>query len=365
MATHPRACSTAFERVFMTRRDILQTAHEPFGDAFYYGPERLSVRFADDEEARLKSGFSKSTYKTIMDRLEADGKEGKRVFIKDIAHYLLPPEGTDAHIAKSLVGGHPLTDGHELDSNSSSPSSPSNHTTGTVNGPTDAAVDEEPENPTVMPTDMLRGFHWTFLIRHPRRSIPSYYRCTIPPLDDVTGFHDFMPSEAGYAELRKLFDYLLEQSVIGPARAGDRVPVDEALNSGSGSETSSLSSDAPRRAAITVIDADDLLQRPEAVLRTYCKEVGIDYTPQMLEWGDDDNQQYAAKAFEKWYGFHHDAIESTCLKPRPHGHKTPTVEEEDAEWRKKFGDEAAKTIRETVDANIPHYDYLKSFAIKI
>lgn len=168
-----------------------------------------------------------------------------------------------------------------------------------------------------MPTDMLRGFHWTFLIRHPRRSIPSYYRCTIPPLDDVTGFHDFMPSEAGYAELRKLFDYLLDQNIIGPARAGDRVPVDEALN---GSETSSLSSDAPRRAAITVIDADDLLQRPEAVLRTYCKEVGIDYTPQMLEWGDDDNQQYAAKAFEKWYGFHHDAIESTCLKPRPHGH---------------------------------------------
>lgn len=59
----------------MTRRDILQTAHEPFGDAFYYGPERLSVRFADDEEARIKSGFSNSTYKTIMDRLGNDGKE--------------------------------------------------------------------------------------------------------------------------------------------------------------------------------------------------------------------------------------------------------------------------------------------------
>lgn len=59
----------------MTRRDILQTAHEPFGDAFYYGPERLSERFADDEEARVKSGFSKSTYETIMDRLENDSKE--------------------------------------------------------------------------------------------------------------------------------------------------------------------------------------------------------------------------------------------------------------------------------------------------
>lgn len=59
----------------MTRRDILNCAHEPFGDAFYYGPERLSERFADDEEARIKSGFAKSTYRTIMDRLEDDGKE--------------------------------------------------------------------------------------------------------------------------------------------------------------------------------------------------------------------------------------------------------------------------------------------------
>lgn len=59
----------------MTRRDILQCAHEPFGDAFYYGPERLSERFADDEAARIKSGFAKSTYRTIMDRLENDGKE--------------------------------------------------------------------------------------------------------------------------------------------------------------------------------------------------------------------------------------------------------------------------------------------------
>lgn len=264
------------------------------------------------------------------------------------------------------------------------------HTNGFVNGPTNGyaatVAVEEDENPTVMPTDMLRGFHWTFLIRHPRRSIPSYYRCTIPPLDAITGFHDFMPSEAGYDELRRLFDYLLAQNIIGPRKAGESAPLDEALNEASDSD--SISSDRPRRAAITVIDADDLLQNPEAVLQVYCKEVGIDYSPKMLEWGDDENQQYAAKAFEKWYGFHHDAIDSTCLKPRPHGtvsslllplhtdsntdadanvncvQKTPTIEEEDAEWRKKFGDKAAQVIRETVDANTADYEYLKSFAIK-
>ncbi|KAH2920838.1 hypothetical protein KXW73_002097 [Aspergillus fumigatus] len=77
VATHPRACSTAFERVFMTRRDSIQCIHEPFGDAFYYGPERLSSRFTDDEQARLDSGFSESTYKTVLDRIEREAAENE------------------------------------------------------------------------------------------------------------------------------------------------------------------------------------------------------------------------------------------------------------------------------------------------
>jgi hypothetical protein len=69
LATHPRACSTAFERVFMTRPDILRCVHEPFGDAFYFGPERLSARYEDDEDARKKSGFADTTYKDVADSL--------------------------------------------------------------------------------------------------------------------------------------------------------------------------------------------------------------------------------------------------------------------------------------------------------
>lgn len=268
--------------------------------------------------------------------LDTYHQQGKRVFIKDIAHYLLPPDGESANVAPSLVGGHNLTNGPDTENNDSQSSNgpahttgfvngPTNgedvgaataptHTNGFVNGPTDANAEED--NPTVMPTDMLRGFHWTFLIRHPRRSIPSYFRCTIPPLSELTGFHEFMPSEAGYDELRRLFDYLLDQGIIGPAKAGDEAPLDEALN-----DTSSEQGVTPGdRCSITVIDADDLLNNPEAILKTYCKEVGIDYSPAMLQWGDDDNQQYASKAFEKWYGFHHDAIDSTCLRPRAGHH---------------------------------------------
>ena len=59
----------------MTCRDTLKCVHEPFGDAFYYGPERLSSRFEDDEKARITTGFSESTYKTIIDRFEKEGEE--------------------------------------------------------------------------------------------------------------------------------------------------------------------------------------------------------------------------------------------------------------------------------------------------
>jgi len=59
----------------MTRRDILTCVHEPFGDAFYFGPERLSPRYEADEEARETSGFANSTFKTIFERIEKEGKE--------------------------------------------------------------------------------------------------------------------------------------------------------------------------------------------------------------------------------------------------------------------------------------------------
>lgn len=47
------------------------------------------------------------------------------------------------------------------------------------------------------------------------------------------------------------------------------------------------------------------------------------------------------------------------------GKKVKSRQEEDAEWREKYGEEGAKVIRETVDANVKDYEYLKQFALKI
>jgi hypothetical protein len=228
----------------------------------------------------------------------------------------------------------------------------------------------EPRNPTVVPAEILKQFHFTFLIRHPRHSIPSYYRCTIPPLDKVTGFYNFMSSEAGYDELRRVFDYLVESKQVGPSRARKHGELKDG------------------EVSITVIDADDLLDDPESIVLAYCKEVGIKFDPKMLNWDTEEDHQRAKDAFEKWKGFHNDAINSTSLKPRDAVHvssqrhgvtkirgrwlipsckkkKTKTIETENEEWREKYGAEAARIIRECVNANIPDYEYLKSFAIKV
>jgi hypothetical protein len=59
----------------MARRDILESVHEPFGDAFYYGPERLSERFSNDAATRESSGFSSKTYKDVLNEVMDAGKD--------------------------------------------------------------------------------------------------------------------------------------------------------------------------------------------------------------------------------------------------------------------------------------------------
>lgn len=51
----------------MTRRDKLASQHEPFGDAYYFGPERVSQRFKDDEAHCAASGVGDATFKNTLE----------------------------------------------------------------------------------------------------------------------------------------------------------------------------------------------------------------------------------------------------------------------------------------------------------
>ncbi|KAK2747789.1 hypothetical protein FQN57_001819 [Myotisia sp. PD_48] len=372
VATHPRACSTAFERVFMTRHDTLKCIHEPFGDAFYYGPERLGQRYDNDENARVRTGFNNSTYKTIFDRFDAEASEGKRLFIKDMAYYLLPPDGKAPEIVPSLqikrgIGTKPngtsaQTNG--VTSNGTNPSSfdPSHHS----NGEPTFTPDMVNSNPTVVPLELLSKFHFAFLIRDPHYSIPSYYRCTIPPLDKLTGFYDFYQNETGYDELRRLFNYLREIGFVGPKHAStihDGSVTNGATNGVNGNSCNGSKSGT--NVELCVLDADDLLDNPSAIIERFCQSVGEEYTPDMLNWETEKDQKVALDAFAKWPGFHEDAIASKNLRARVHKKKAKTEAEFDAEWKEKYGEKGAKIIRSAVDHTMEDYLYLKQFAVKI
>jgi hypothetical protein len=181
----------------------------------------------------------------------------------------------------------------------------------------------EVENPTVVPPELLEKFHFTFLIRDPHFSIPSYYRCTVSPLVEKTGFYDFDESEAGYDELRRLFDYLREIHLIGPRVAsGGAVKngnVEQASNGVNGvNGANGTNGSTPEGVEICLVDADELLNNPAGVVERYCKSVGYPYTPDMLTWETEEEQEVARAAFAKWPGFHEDALDSSSLKARTH-----------------------------------------------
>ncbi len=76
----PRSTSTAFEWMMRQRGDHI-CHHEPFGEAWYRGEDRLCPRNTGEN---IKTGL---TFGSVWDMLVADARRGK-VFMKDFPHYI-------------------------------------------------------------------------------------------------------------------------------------------------------------------------------------------------------------------------------------------------------------------------------------
>lgn len=57
------------KKVFMTCQDTLTCLHEPFGDAFYWGPERGSPRSETERNAQEGAGYEDCTYAAVLQRI--------------------------------------------------------------------------------------------------------------------------------------------------------------------------------------------------------------------------------------------------------------------------------------------------------
>ncbi|KAK9766311.1 hypothetical protein K7432_004687 [Basidiobolus ranarum] len=148
----------------------------------------------------------------------------------------------------------------------------------------------------------------TFLIRDPKKSVVSFYKASI---SESTGWGYFDPKEMGYKELRELFDYVtkeLDQPAI-------------------------------------VVDADDLCDNPAKVMETYCDSIGVRFVETMVEWKPSKVHQ-----FSKWQGWYDTLQNSSGLGKVE---KAPTAD------LSEFPD----IVRNTIEQNLSHYNYLKQFCI--
>lgn len=160
--------------------------------------------------------FVSQTWENIVHPGDHEGFE--RTFSKDMAQYIFAPASSSVTDVASFPKSSPADDG----------------------------------NPTLIPTSILLdpSVHHTFLIRTPKKAVPSYHRLCYPGAE--TGFDYFDPEEAGYSELRRLFDFVRSK--------GERQPM--------------------------VVESEQLLAAPEKVLSKWCEEVQVPFDVSMLEWSE-------------------------------------------------------------------------------
>lgn len=165
------------------QRNDTRSYHEPLSMPFYYGKERQCRRYADDTCKEVAGPlWATSVEDTLLDILASceEGRSGtvpvgqketgpcKYIFIKDMAQYIFPAATLKSLHPDSTVYRDTVADG------------------GALPGPL--------ENPTIISIDVLRRFKHTFLMRTPKKSVPSYWKCV---QDGAAGFEYFDGAEVG------------------------------------------------------------------------------------------------------------------------------------------------------------------------
>ncbi|MEL6574710.1 MAG: sulfotransferase family protein [Pseudomonadota bacterium] len=149
----------------------------------------------------------------------------------------------------------------------------------------------------------LNLFTHSFLIRDPAKTITSIH-------DKWPDFHE---KEVGFAEQRQLFDLI-------SVRDGKAPPV---------------------------IDSDDLLENPAAVVEAWCRAVGIPFLPAALSWAPGARDEVSW-----WDGgsFHANLRNSDGLKPQP----------------RRYVDiaETPDRVQEVHARCLPHYDHLYAHRLR-
>ena len=231
--TAPRCVSSAFERAIMNLENG-KIFHEPYSVVYYFGPQRKSNRYGNDPvqpEANLEE---------VSKNLAAKYEGKDFIFSKDMAYYL---------------------DG----------------------------------NYDVLRHKGLREYKHSFLIRNPKKAVPSLYRASLNT--KKTGWNHFDSEEVGFHQLLELYEFVVKEF--------DSCPV--------------------------IVDADDLLEYPEEMMKKYCEETGLVYKENMTSW----QPREAIPEWNIWNGWHDAVLKSTGLLQKRKSQDRPLKLEKKASFEKE------------------------------
>ncbi len=134
----------------------------------------------------------------------------------------------------------------------------------------------------------FRGFKHSFLIRDPRKSIRSLFKNSVKNYPE--GMNHFDATECGFQEMLVLYDFLVKELGESPV----------------------------------VVDAGELLENPEGIMRAYCEATGIPFSKDMLEWEPGPVADWGI-----WPGWHDNIIQSSGFKRRGEERKEKDAKEEE------------------------------------
>jgi len=303
-----------------------------------FGPEsqRQMKNPVMDELNEYYHNISKGmTYQNCLDGLErviaeAEG-EGKIPLLKDHPPFLVD----SAEVQKMLlryfdVPPKPVMVDHQLDV------SLEKRNPGSGSTPYDNHL-EEPFNPTVLPSRLMKTLAPVFIIRHPVRQVESWYR-SFGRSFGISVEHAEFELAVSYRFSRKIYDYY--KALYGQ-------------ESSKNSESSGAVSGWP-----VVIDGDDVVKNPEGIAGKFCVLTGLDpdgviYKWESSEWFDQGTLQ------DVFYGtLNKSEGVRTDLYPGE-----PDLAASSDKWRKDWGDEVANALIQYVRDAMTDYEYLHQFRI--
>lgn len=230
----PRCGSSAFERSVRELSEV-KVLYEPH-QAPYYSPERKNDSSLSEA---MRKKYAIQTYDYADERLLADYSDYSAVFAKNMAYFI------DRERFPNYVEGKFST------------------------------------------------FKHTFLIRNPRKSIPSAWKARIN-----SGISTSSSEPAAYPRLHELFKFVQSKG-----------------------------------RHVILIDLEDLVNNPEHTMEQYCRESGLPYDKKMLTWSPGIVEDWTE--FEYYKEWHWNAMYSSGfdkdIQKAPDDHEcllSTTVEEE-------------------------------------